>query len=76
MAPHKVIKGYESLAKALAQGEPDDRSLALGIVNTVKGMKAQQDTDIQPAKKAPREVVRDSQEARRTSPDKKQFPER
>ena len=75
-APQKVIKGYESLAKALAQGEPDDRSLALGIVNTVKGMKAQQGTDIQPAKKARSEVVRDSQEARRTSPDKKQSPER
>lgn len=75
-APQKVIKGYESLAKALALGEPDDRSLALGIVNTVKGMKAQQGNDIQPAKKAPREAVRDSQEARRTSPDKKQSPER
>ena len=75
-ASKKVVKGYESLAKALAQGEPDDRSLALGIVNTVKGMNAPKGTDIQPAKKEPREVVRDGQEARRTLPDKKQSPER
>lgn len=75
-ASQKVVNGYESLAKALAQGEPDDRSLALGIVNTVKGMKAQQGTDIQPAKKEPREVGRDGQEARRTLPDKKHSPER
>lgn len=75
-ASKKVVKGYESLAKALAQGEPDDRSLALGIVNTVKGMNAQQGTDIQPAQKEPREVARDGQEARRTLPDKKQSPER
>lgn len=74
-ASQKVVKGYESLAKALAQGEPDDRSLALGIVNTVKGMAAQQGTDIQPAKKE-REVARDGQEARRTLPDKNQSPER
>ncbi|TKR30450.1 hypothetical protein FCE95_10030 [Luteimonas gilva] len=75
-ASQKVVKGYESLAKALAQGEPDDRSLALGIVNTVKGMKAQQGTDIQPTKNEPREVTRDGQEAHRTVPDKKQSPER
>lgn len=75
-ASQKVVKGYESLAKALAQGEPDDRSLALGIVNTVKGMKAQQRTDIQPAKEEPREVALGGQEARRTLPDKKQSPER
>lgn len=75
-APKKVVKSYEALAKALAQGEADDRSLALGIVNTVKGMNAPQGNDIQPAKKEPHEAGRDSQEARRTLPEKKQPPER
>lgn len=75
-ASKKVVKGYELLAKALAQGEPDDRSLALGIVNTVMGMNVPQGTDIQPAKKEPREVARDGQGARRALPDKKQSPER
>jgi hypothetical protein len=74
-ASQKVVKGYESLAKALAQDEPDDLSLALGIVNTVKGMKAQQGTDIPTASKELRDVAREGQKARRTLPDKKQSPE-
>jgi type IV secretory pathway VirD2 relaxase len=75
-APQKVVKGYELLANALAQGGPDDRSLALGIVNTVKGMKAQQSTHVPGAKNEAREVSRDGTEARRASTDSKQTPER
>ncbi len=71
----KVLKSYESLAIALARGEPDDRSLALGLVNTLEGMRAKQGIDVQPAKKELHEA-RDGQEARRTPPDKKQSPER
>lgn len=39
----KVLKGYRSLAQALAQGDKEDRSLALGIVGAVKGMTAKDD---------------------------------
>lgn len=75
-ASQKVLKGYESLARALAQGEPDDRSLALGLVNTLKGMTAQQGTEIQPVRKLPSEVAHDVRDARRMLPENKQSPER
>lgn len=35
-----AIKGYEALAKALAQGDQEDRRLAVGVVETVRGMVA------------------------------------
>ncbi len=71
-ASQKVVKGYEALARALAQGEPDDRSLALGIVNAVRGMTAQQGTEIQRA----REVAHNVRDARRMLPENKQSPKR
>ena len=36
----KVINGYAALAKALAQGDQEDRQLATGIVETVRSMVA------------------------------------
>lgn len=41
----KVLQGYHSLAQALAQGDKEDRSLALGIVGAVKDMTAKDDRE-------------------------------
>lgn len=74
-ASSNVVKGYETLAKALAQGDQEERLLALGIVDTVKGMKTQRGIENQPETKKPGELARDDQEAGRT-PAKNPSPER
>lgn len=79
MASSKVVKGYAALAKALAQGDQEDRRLATGIVETVRGIAATGNSDrtshaIKPHQ-SDRKAV-DPQPSDRTPTDKKPSHER
>lgn len=78
----KVVKGYEVLAKALAQGDQEDRQLATGIVETVRGMVATGGSERTGPAVKQQETSRDGRESadarntERTPTDKKSSHER
>lgn len=78
-ASSKVVKGYAALAKALAQGDQEDRRLATGIVETVRGIAATGNPDRTSHAIKPHQSDRaavDPQPSNRTPTDKKPSYER
>lgn len=75
-AAPKVVNGYAVLAKALAQGDQEDRQLATGIVETVRSMVAPNRSEPTGPAMKPREPASDAPQVDRMPANKNPSHER